>query len=91
MRFRRREAVTDRGTLRERAAPESRKARECPSWRDQVRLTDATPLPCGNSRETVRRSELAGWAGYGYCAAHSRGYWGLKLYLLATPDGMPVA
>jgi hypothetical protein len=27
MRFRRREAVTDRGTLRERAAPESRKAR----------------------------------------------------------------
>jgi Transposase DDE domain len=48
------------------------------------------PGPCGTSRETVRRSELAGWAGYGYCAAHSRWYWGLKLYLLATPEGMPV-
>lgn len=51
----------------------------------------ATPLPCGNSRETVKRSELAGWAAYGYCAAHSRWYCGLKLYLLTTPDGMPVA
>jgi hypothetical protein len=66
-------------------------AREVPSWHDQVRLIDATPLPCGTSRQTVRRSELAGWAGYGYCAAHSRWYWGLKLYLLTTPDGMPTA
>ena len=66
-------------------------ARECPSWYDPVRLIDATPVPCGASRETVKRSELAGWAGYGYCAAHSRWYWGLKLYLLTTPDGMPVA
>ena len=48
-------------------------------------------MPCGASRETVRRSELAGWAHYGYCAAHSRWYWGLKLYLITTPDGMPVA
>jgi hypothetical protein len=48
-------------------------------------------VPCGASRETVRRSELAGWAHYGYCAAHSRWYWGLKLYLVTTPDGMPVA
>ena len=31
------------------------------------------------------------WANYGYCAAHARWYWGLKLYLLTTPDGMPVA
>src|SRR5215510_14463291 len=66
-------------------------AREVPSWHDQVRLIDATPLPCGTSRETVKRSELAGWAGYGYCAAHSRHYWGLKLYLVTTPDGMPTA
>jgi Transposase DDE domain len=66
-------------------------ARQCPSWHGQVRLIDATPVPCGTSRETVRRPELAGWANYGYCAAHSRWYWGLKLYLIATPDGMPVA
>jgi Transposase DDE domain len=62
----------------------------CPSWDDQLRLLDATPIPCGTSRQTARRSQLAGWANYGYCAAHSRWYWGLKLYLLATPDGMPV-
>jgi DDE family transposase len=66
-------------------------ARQAPSWHDPVRLIDATPLPCGTSRETVKRSELAGWANYGYCAAHSRFYWGLKLYLITTPDGMPVA
>jgi len=65
-------------------------ARQSPSWHDQVRLIDATP-PCGASRETVKRSELAGWVGYGCCAAHSRWYWGLKLYLITTPDGMPIA
>jgi hypothetical protein len=63
----------------------------CPSWADDLRLIDATPVPCGSSRETVKRSELAGWANYGYCAAYSRWYWGLKLYLIATLEGMPVA
>jgi hypothetical protein len=66
-------------------------ARLCPSQADDLRLIDATPVPCGTSRQTVRRSELAGWANYGYCAAHSRWYWGLKLYLITTPEGMPVA
>ena len=62
----------------------------CPSWADELRLFDATPVPCGTSRQTVQRSDLAGLAGYGYCASHSRWYWGLKLYLLTTPEGMPV-
>ena len=66
-------------------------ARVSPSWCDDLRLIDATPLPCGTSRETVARSDLAGHAGYGYCAAHSRFYWGFKLYLLASGDGMPIA
>jgi hypothetical protein len=63
----------------------------CPSWSDGLRLLDATPVPCGASRQTVRRSDLAGLANYGYCAAHSRWYWGLKLYLITTAEGMPVA
>jgi hypothetical protein len=63
----------------------------CPSWCDAWRLLDATLVPCGASRQTVRRSELAGWAGYGYDRSHSRWYWGLKLYVLACPDGLPVA
>jgi Transposase DDE domain len=63
----------------------------CPSFTDELRLFDATPVPCGMSRCTAQRSELVGWAGYGYCAAHSRWYWGLKLYLLTTAEGMPLA
>jgi hypothetical protein len=66
-------------------------ARISPSWCDGLRLVDATPVPCGQSRETVKRSEFAGYAAYGYCAAHSRHFWGFKLYLLSAPDGMPIA
>jgi hypothetical protein len=62
-----------------------------PSWCDQWRLLDATPVLCGTSRQTVERSDLAGWAGYGWDASHHRFYWGLKLYVVAAPDGMPVA
>ena len=72
------------------AAAISHLARVSPSWCDSLRLIDATPVPCATSRQTVRRSDLAGYAGYGYCAAHSRWYWGLKLYLLCAPDGMPI-
>lgn len=66
-------------------------ARISPSFNDRLRLLDSTPVPCGASRETVKRSELAGWAAYGYCASHSRYFWGLRLYLLCAPDGMPVS
>ena len=62
-----------------------------PSWWDQLRLLDSTPVPCGASRETVKRSDLAGWAHYGYCASHSRYFWGLRLHLLTTPDGAVTA
>ena len=62
----------------------------CPSWVDDMWITDATPVPCGMSRETVKRSDLAGHASYGYCASHSRWYWGLKLYLVCAGDGMPI-
>jgi DDE family transposase len=61
-----------------------------PSFGDNLRLLDSTPVPCGQSRETVRRSELAGSCGYGYCASHSRHFWGFRLYLLCAPDGMPI-
>ena len=66
-------------------------ARLNPSWCDQLRLLDSTPVPCGASRETVKRSELRGWANYGYCASHSRFFWGLRLHLLTTLDGAVVA
>jgi hypothetical protein len=65
-------------------------ARISPSFCDRLRLLDSTPVPCGSSRETAKRSELAGWATYGWCRSHSRFFWGLRLYLLCAPDGMPI-
>jgi hypothetical protein len=62
-----------------------------PSFCDNLRLLDSTPVPCGQSRETARRSELAGHAAYGWCKSHSRYFWGFRLYLLCAPDGMPIA
>ncbi|MGD3109333.1 IS982 family transposase [Streptomyces sp. YGL11-2] len=59
-------------------------------WFDNHWIVDSTPVPCGMSRPTVKRSQMAGWAGYGYCASHSRFFWGLRLFLVCTPTGMPV-
>lgn len=59
-------------------------------WADPVWLVDSTPVECARSRPTVRRSDLAGVAGYGYCASHSRWFWGLRLHLVCTPAGLPV-
>ena len=61
-----------------------------PSFCDRLKLLDSTPVPCAASRETVRRSALAGYGGYGYCRSHSRWFWGFRLYLLCSPDGLPV-
>lgn len=39
---------------------------------DAVLVVDSTPVECGRSIETTRRSALADAADYGYCASHSR-------------------
>jgi Transposase DDE domain len=59
-------------------------------WSDDVWVVDSTPVECARSRETVKRSDLAGWAEYGYCASHSRWFWGLRLHLVCTLHGLPV-
>ena len=59
-------------------------------WADDTWLIDSTPIECGRSRPTTQRSNLAGWAGYGYCASHSRYFWGLRLHLVCTPAGLPI-
>lgn len=58
-------------------------------WTDDVWVVDSTPVECGRSRETAKRSDLGGWAEYGYCASHSRYFWGLRLHLLCTLHGLP--
>jgi hypothetical protein len=60
-------------------------------WTDDVWVVDSTPVECGRSRETAKRSDLAGWAEYGYCASHSRYFWGLRLHLVCTVQGLPIA
>ena len=64
--------------------------RDTTLWTDDVWVVDSTPVECARSRETVKRSDLAGFAEYGYCASHSRFFWGLRLHLVATLHGLPV-
>ena len=66
-------------------------AQQCPGYDDDLVLLDSTPVECGRSVETVRRSPLADACGYGYCRSHSRWFWGMRLHLLAAVDGTPRA
>lgn len=64
---------------------------QCPGADDDLVLLDSTPVECGRSLETTRRSDLADVCGYGYCKSHSRWFWGMRLHLLCAPDGTPRA
>lgn len=66
-------------------------ARDSDLWHDDVWIVDSTPVECARSRPAVKRSNLAGLAAYGYCASHSRFFWGLRLHLICTPAGLPIA
>jgi hypothetical protein len=66
-------------------------ASQSPGFYDDLLLIDSTPVECARSRETVKRSQLGDAADYGYCASHSRFFWGFRLHLLAAPDGTPRA
>ena len=58
-----------------------------PASAELLRLLDGTPVVCGRSRTTTRRSDLAGWAGYGHDTSHHCFFWGAKLLLICTCDG----
>jgi len=64
-------------------------ATRSPGFGDDVLLIDSTPVECARSRETVRRSALSDAADYGYCASHSRYFWGFRLHAVFSPDGTP--
>lgn len=66
-------------------------ASQSPGWAEELLLLDSTAVECGRSLETVRRSQLADFCGYGYSASHSRFFWGMRLHLLCAPDGTPRA
>jgi hypothetical protein len=62
-------------------------AEHTPGSAELLRLLDGTPVSCGQSKLTTQRSNLFGYAGYGYEPSHSRYYWGVKLMLICTADG----
>jgi hypothetical protein len=62
-----------------------------PAAHDEVIVIDSTPVECGRSVDTARRSALADWAGYGYSRSHSRWFWGMRLHLACSLDGTPRA
>ncbi len=66
-------------------------ASQSPGFHDDLLLVDSTPVECARSRETVKRSRLADAADYGWCASHSRYFWGFRLHAIFAPDGTPRA
>jgi hypothetical protein len=71
-------------------------ARRSPGYLDDLLLVDSTPVECARSRETVKRGGASGLADaisdaadYGYCASHSRYFWGFRLHALFASDGTP--
>jgi hypothetical protein len=66
-------------------------AAQSPGSRDDLLLLDSTPVECGRSLDTTRRSQLAEVCGYSYSKSHSRWFWGMRLHLACAPDGTPRA
>jgi len=66
-------------------------AQDSPGYFDDIVLLDSTPVECGRSVDTARRSELAPACAHHYSGSHSRWFWGMRLHLLAAPDGTPRA
>jgi hypothetical protein len=66
-------------------------AAQSPGHHDELVLLDSTPVECGRSLDTARRSRLAECCGYGYSRSHARWFWGMRLHLLCAPDGTPRA
>lgn len=62
-------------------------ARDCPGYWDDICLLDSTPVECGRSVDTARRSQLAVACAHHYSRSHSRWFWGMRLHLLGAPDG----
>lgn len=82
----------------------NRRTRELTSILDALRLTwaddlglafqkyfllDTTPVITIGYRRDKSHSDFLGSAGYGYCAARKLKYFGYKLVLLSTLDGIP--
>jgi len=52
---------------------------------------DTKPVPVLGYKRSKRHSDFAGSGNYGYCASRNMKYFGYKLVMLCTLDGIPVA
>ncbi|MBJ7332510.1 MAG: IS982 family transposase [Solirubrobacteraceae bacterium] len=66
-------------------------AAHSPGSVDDLLVVDSTPVECGRSIETMRRSRLGDAADYGWCSSHSRYFWGFRLHGIFALDGTPRA
>jgi Transposase DDE domain len=55
-----------------------------------LRIADGTLIGVANYAGCASRSEFAGSAAYGYCAAKSHYVWGMRVVLMTDPVGVPV-
>jgi transposase len=55
-----------------------------------LRIADGTLIGVANYAGCASRSEFAGTAAYGYCAAKSQWVWGMRLVLLTDASGLPL-
>jgi hypothetical protein len=53
-------------------------------------LIDTKPIPVVGYKRSKSRSAFAGSAAYGYCASRKLHYFGYKLVMITTLDGLPV-
>ncbi len=53
-------------------------------------LVDTKPIPVMGYKRSKSHSDFAGSAAYGHCAARKMNYFGYKLVMLTTLDGLPV-
>jgi len=53
-------------------------------------LVDTKPVPVMGYKRSKSHSDFAGSAAYGHCAARKLNYFGYKLVMLTTLDGLPI-
>lgn len=53
-------------------------------------IIDTKPIPVVGYKRSKRHSDFAGQADYGYCASRKLNYFGYKLVLVSTLEGIPI-
>lgn len=54
-------------------------------------ILDTEPVPVVGYKRSKKNSDFLGSAEYGYCKSKELHYWGYKLVMLVTADGIPIA